>query len=91
MEIKDAIEFMKEKHKGQMRDQGTPYYTHPLEVSNILKSKGFSKKYQIVGLFHDLLEDTNTTFEEIEKVTDSETAIAVKLLTKENSYTPSWF
>ena len=26
-----------------MRDQGTPYYTHPLEVSNILKSKGFSK------------------------------------------------
>ena len=86
MEIKDAIEFMKEKHKGQMRDQGTPYYTHPLEVSNILKSKGFSKKYQIVGLFHDLLEDTNTTFEEIEKLTDSETAIAVKLLTKENGY-----
>ena len=62
----------------------SPYYTHPLEVSNILKSKGFSKKYQIVGLFHDLLEDTNTTFEEIEKLTDSETAIAVKLLTKEN-------
>ena len=26
---------MKEKHKGQMRDQGTPYYTHPLEVSNV--------------------------------------------------------
>lgn len=86
MEIKDAIEFMKEKHKGQMRDQGTPYYTHPLEVSNILKSKGFSKKHQIVGLFHDLLEDTNTTFEEIEKLTDNETAIAVKLLTKENGY-----
>lgn len=86
MEIKDAVKFMKEKHKGQIRKQGTPYYTHPLEVSNILKRKGFSEKYQVVGLFHDLLEDTNTTFEEIEKLTDTETAIAVKLLTKENGY-----
>lgn len=86
MEIKEAVEFMKEKHKGQTRKQGTPYYTHPLEVSNILKNKGFSEKYQIVGLFHDLLEDTNTTFEEIKVLTDSETAIAVKLLTKEPGY-----
>lgn len=86
MEIKDAVEFMKEKHKGQTRKQGTPYYTHPLEVSDILKKKGFSEKYQIVGLFHDLLEDTNTTFEEIEKMTDSEIANAVQLLTKENGY-----
>lgn len=86
MEIEDAVKFMKEKHKGQTRKQGTPYYTHPLEVKNILKRKGFSKKHQIVGLFHDLLEDTNTTYEEIEKITDSETAIAVKLLTKEKGY-----
>lgn len=86
MEIKDAVEFMKEKHKGQTRKQGTPYYTHPLEVSNILKRKGFSEKYQIVALFHDLLEDTDTTFEEIEKMTDLETANAVRLLTKENGY-----
>ncbi len=86
MEIEDAVKFMKERHKGQTRKQGTPYYTHPLEVSNILKQKGFPKKYQIVGLFHDLLEDTSTTYEEIQKMTDQETATAVKLLTKKEGY-----
>ena len=61
MEIDKCIEYMKNKHNGQKRKHGTPYYEHPLSVSNILKEKGFSKEYQIVGLFHDLLEDTNTT------------------------------
>ena len=79
-------EYVKEKHKGQKRKQGTPYYIHPLEVSNILKEKGFSTEYQIVGLFHDLLEDTNTTYEEIEKLTSKQIAEIVKLLTKEPGY-----
>ena len=86
MEFKDCIEFMKEKHGGQKRIQGTPYYLHPLEVSNILDKKGFSKEYQIAGLFHDLLEDTDTTYEEILKMSNLEIANAVKLVTKEKEY-----
>lgn len=39
MEIENAIEFIKEKHKEQKRIQGTPYYIHPLEVSILLKNK----------------------------------------------------
>ena len=30
-----------EKHKGQKRKQGTPYYTHPLAVSELLKKKEY--------------------------------------------------
>ncbi|MCI8310062.1 MAG: HD domain-containing protein [Clostridia bacterium] len=86
MEIDKCIEYMKNKHNGQKRKHGTPYYEHPLSVSNILKEKGFSKEYQIVGLFHDLLEDTNTTYEEILEITNKEIADAVKLLTKETGY-----
>lgn len=86
MEIDVAIEFVKEKHAGQTRKQGTPYYLHPLAVSNILKEKGFSLEYQLVGLFHDLLEDTNTTYDEIQKLTNSEIAEAVRFLTKEHGY-----
>ena len=37
-------------------------------------------------LFHDLLEDTDTTYEEILQLTDFEVATAVKLLTKEKRY-----
>lgn len=78
--------FIEKKHKGQTRKQGTPYYLHPLEVSRILAKKGFSKEYQIAGLFHDLLEDTDTTYEEILEVSNLEIAEAVKSVTKEKGY-----
>ncbi len=47
MNIDECIEYVKEKHKDQKRKQGTPYYTHPLAVSNMLKEKGFLIEYQI--------------------------------------------
>lgn len=87
MELKDYIEFMKYKHKDQKRIQGTPYYTHPLAVSKILKDKNFSIDYQIAALFHDLLEDTDTTYDEIKKITNTDIAEAVRLVTKESGYT----
>lgn len=89
MVIQDYIEYIKEKHGNQKRKQGTPYYLHPVEVSNMLKEKGFSEKYQIVGLLHDILEDTETTYEEIEKITNHEIAEAVRLVTKEKGYVMS--
>ncbi len=89
MKLDNYIEYIKEKHKGQTRKQGTPYYMHPLEVSNILHKKGFSIEYQIAGLFHDLLEDTNTTYEELVEISNQEIANAVKLVTKEKGYVMS--
>lgn len=84
--IEEYIEFIKYKHNGQTRKQGTPYYLHPVEVCNILKENGFSEEYQITGLFHDLLEDTDTTYEEIEKISSKDIAEAVRLVTKEKGY-----
>ena len=86
MEYNNYIEYIKEKHKNQKRKQGTPYYLHPVEVGKILERKGFSKDYQIVGLFHDLLEDTDTTYEEILQISNKEIAETLKLLTKEHGY-----
>ena len=84
--LEKYIEYMKEKHKIQKRLQGTPYYLHPLEVSDILREKGLSEEYQIVGLFHDLLEDTTIKYEDILSLTTKEIADAVKLLTKGKDY-----
>lgn len=86
MNFDEAINFVKEKHKGQTRKHGTPYHTHPIAVYNILKEKGFSNDYLYVGLFHDLLEDTNTTYEEILNLTNKNVADCVLLLTKQNGY-----
>lgn len=83
----NVIEYVKEKHSGQFRKQGTPYYLHPVAVSKILKDKGFPVEYQIAGLFHDLLEDTDTTYQEIRDISDRHIADAVLLVTKEPGYT----
>lgn len=82
----NVIEYVKQKHSGQTRKQGTPYYLHPVAVSKILKDKGFDTEYQIAGLFHDLLEDTDTTFREIKNISNRHIAVAVLLVTKEPDY-----
>ena len=81
-----ALEFAKAKHKGQKRIGGDDYITHPIAVSEIVKSQGFDESYQITALFHDLLEDTDTTEEEILKYGNQEILEAVKLLTKKKGY-----
>ena len=70
MNIEILKEYVKIKHKGQKRKQGTPYYLHPFAVADILKEKGFNEDYQAAGLLHDTLEDTNATKEEILKMQD---------------------
>ena len=89
MNLEKAVEFMKQKHSGQKRKQGTPYHTHPLAVAKLLKDKGFSLEYQIAGLFHDLLEDTDASFDEIRSLSNEEVFEAVRLVTKTDGYVMS--
>ncbi len=78
-----VLEFVKEKHKGQIRRSGEPVVSHPIGVAEILKQAGYSERYQIVGLMHDLIEDTDTTIDEIrELVQDEEIVQGVISLTK---------
>ena len=84
-----ALEYAKEKHKGQKRIGGDDYITHPIAVSDIVKNRGFDEKYQIAALFHDLLEDTDATEDEILKYGSGEILEAVKLLTKVKGYNMS--
>ena len=81
-----ALEFAKAKHKGQKRIGGDDYITHPIAVSEIVKNQGFDENYQIAALFHDLLEDTDATQEEILRYGNQEILEAVNLLTKKKGY-----
>ena len=72
MKIIKAITFASEKHKNQIR-RGTklPYVTHPIIVSEFVrKYKGNSKNITdlvCASLLHDVLEDTDTSKEELEQ------------------------
>lgn len=86
MDLNQIKEFVKKKHGNQKRIQGTLYYLHPFAVANMLAKNGYDLNYQITGLFHDLLEDTDATYEEILNLTNVKIANAVKLVTKEKDY-----
>lgn len=81
-----AFRFAREKHKGQFRIGGDEYITHPVAVSEIVKRQGYGIDVQITALFHDLLEDTDATEDEILYYGNEEILKAVKLLTKKKGY-----
>lgn len=84
--IERALVYATEKHKGQTRIGGDDYITHPVEVCRIVKEQGYGEDFQIAALFHDLLEDTDATEEEILEYGNPRILEAVKLLTKEPGY-----
>lgn len=81
-----ALEYATKKHEGQMRKGGEPYIIHPIAVAEYAKEWGYDINYQITGLFHDLLEDTDATDEEILALSNEKVLEAVKLLTKTKGY-----
>lgn len=81
-----ALAFATQKHEGQVRIGGLPYITHPVAVAEMVQKKGYGIDYVITGLFHDLLEDTDATEQEILDIGGNKVLQAVKLLTKTNGY-----
>jgi len=86
MDYNKCLEYATNKHKGQKRIGGDEYISHPVAVSNMLKDLGYPISFQVTGLFHDLMEDTDATREEVLKLSDSDVLEAVTLLTKEAGY-----
>ena len=68
-EVDDAAKLEAACHKGQTR-KGTkiPFIMHPLEVMQILQGMDADTNLLIAGLLHDVVEDTNSTIEEIKDI-----------------------
>uniref|UniRef100_A0A8D8LVJ3 Guanosine-3',5'-bis(diphosphate) 3'-pyrophosphohydrolase MESH1 n=1 Tax=Cacopsylla melanoneura TaxID=428564 RepID=A0A8D8LVJ3_9HEMI len=71
MNIVKATDFASHKHHYQRRKdpEGTPYIEHPVAVAHILTQLGKVSNPVVImaALLHDTVEDTDTTFEEIER------------------------
>jgi GTP pyrophosphokinase len=65
--IEKAFFYAKEKHDGQFRSSGEPYYTHPVEVAGILAEMKMGATTIATAILHDTVEDTDASYEDIEK------------------------
>lgn len=80
--IRKAYEYAKSKHSTQNRLSGDPYIEHPLEVSYILSGLELDDNSICAALLHDVIEDTNATYEEITEEFGEEVAEIVEGVTK---------
>lgn len=79
---KEAMIIAYEKHKKQKDKSGVPYIFHPIHIAEQMDDE----KSTIVALLHDVIEDTSTTFKEIENLDfDKEVIDALKYLTHDKS------
>ncbi|MEO2220504.1 MAG: HD domain-containing protein [Nitrosopumilus sp.] len=64
--LKNAELFAKSKHSGKLKKSGITYSKHLEDVVNRLKSLGVSNEEVLcTGWLHDILEDTDTSFDEL--------------------------
>ena len=66
--LEDAIRLAMEAHRGQLDKFGQPYVLHPLRVMFRLTTE----TDRIVGVLHDVIEDTATTADDLRKLGYSE-------------------
>ncbi|MCB1225873.1 MAG: hypothetical protein KDK99_08705 [Verrucomicrobiales bacterium] len=80
--LERALQIAVQAHAGQKDKSGAPYIFHPIRVM----SQCSSPAAKIVGLLHDVVEDTSVTFEDLEKEGfDPGVLAALRLLTHDDA------
>ena len=80
--INRAFQYAYDGHNGQNRKSGEPYITHPLHVALYLCELNFDKETIAAALLHDLIEDTDISYEDLKKEFGEEVADIVDGVTK---------
>lgn len=81
-----AEEFARARHSGGTKKGGKAYCTHLQDVVNRLKGMGVSDQDVLsAGWLHDIMEATDTTFDEILQRFGSRVAVMVLSLTEDES------
>ena len=77
-----AYEIAKKYHDTQYRKSGEPFISHPLEVAKILAEIELDQTSIIAAILHDLIEDTEFTYEKVKKVFGAAAADIINGVTK---------
>ena len=80
--IRRAYDYGARMHDGQKRHSGEPYFSHPVAVAALLTEQQLDDATIVTALLHDTLEDTRSTYSEIEREFGHEIAELVDGVTK---------
>jgi len=80
--VERAYRFSEQSHHGQQRASGEPYLSHPLEVAGLLVDFKMDVTTVTAGLLHDVLEDTQTTKDDLAREFGADIAELVDGVTK---------
>ena len=80
--IHEAYDFAYKAHESQVRKTGEPYINHPTAVAKILLDFDCDTDTIVAALFHDIIEDTEYTYDDIKRKFGVEVAELVEGVTK---------
>ncbi|HVW12539.1 MAG TPA: bifunctional (p)ppGpp synthetase/guanosine-3',5'-bis(diphosphate) 3'-pyrophosphohydrolase [Mucilaginibacter sp.] len=81
--IRKAFELALESHKDMRRKSGEPYIYHPIAVAQIAAEEiGLGPTSIVCALLHDVVEDTDVTLDDIERMFGKKVALIIDGLTK---------
>ena len=80
--IQRAYDYAKNKHGDQLRKSGEPYIIHPVQVAYTLANLDMDDNTICAALLHDVLEDTETSYDNLVKEFNEEVAYMVDGVTK---------
>lgn len=80
--VEKAYYYAKKMHEGQTRSSGEPYYTHPVEVAQILAEMKMDTTTIVTAILHDTVEDTEATLDDLKKEFSVEVADLVNGVSK---------
>lgn len=81
-----ALKIAAEAHAGQVRKHdGSPYIVHPTIVARILEAYGFDEEVVAAGLVHDVLEDSETSEDNLRAVLGDRVVDAVVAVSEDKT------
>lgn len=86
-DIERAIKFATIGHNLQKRKDGISFVCHPFTVGYMLKDIGLEDKYVVMGILHDVIEDTDYTYDDIVYYFNEEIADGVMMISEDKSIT----